>query len=100
MQLVTCLYILNKSFQKEFLSWTNNISKENDVNWFDQLRILNEITDLITPALSIREIIAVIYQNVNQLMDAYQFCVGIYDEKEGLLHYTGMIEDGKVLPDF
>ena len=64
------------------------------------MRILNEIADLITPQLSIEEIIASIYQNVNQLTDAYQFCVGIYDEKEALIHYKGMIEDGKQLPDF
>jgi DNA-binding CsgD family transcriptional regulator len=91
---------LNPSFKDQFSSWTNNISKDADVDWTGQLRILNEITDLITPRLSIREIIAVIYQNVNQLIDAYQFCVGIYDEKEGLIHYTGMIEEGKALPDF
>jgi DNA-binding CsgD family transcriptional regulator len=91
---------LNKSFKDQFSSWTNNISNETDVDWTGQLRILNEITDLITPRLSIREIIAVIYQNVNQLIDAYQFCVGIYDEKEGLIHYTGMIEEGKTIPDF
>jgi DNA-binding CsgD family transcriptional regulator len=91
---------LNKSFKDQFSSWTNNISNDADVDWTGQLRILNEITDLITPRLSIREIIAVIYLNVNQLIDAYQFCVGIYDEKEGLIHYTGMIEDGKTLPDF
>ena len=91
---------MNKSFKDQFSSWTNSISKDADVDWTGQLRILNEITDLITPRLSLREIIAVIYQNVNQLIDAYQFCVGIYDEKEGLIHYTGMIEDGKTLPDF
>ena len=91
---------MNKSFKDQFSSWTNSISKDADVDWTGQLRILNDITDLITPRLSLREIIAVIYQNVNQLIDAYQFCVGIFDEKEGLIHYTGMIEDGKTLPDF
>jgi DNA-binding CsgD family transcriptional regulator/transcriptional regulator with GAF, ATPase, and Fis domain len=91
---------LNKSFKDQFSSWTNSNSNDADIDWTGQLRILNEITDLITPRLSLREIISVIYQNVNQLIDAHQFCVGIYDEKEGLIHYTGMIEDGKTLPDF
>ena len=90
---------MNKSFTQRFSSWTSNLSIDAP-DWTGQLRILNEITELITPQLSIREIIAVIYQNVNQLIDAYQFCVGIYDEKEGLIHYTGMIEDDKPLPDF
>ena len=91
---------MKKSFKGQFTSWTNSVSNDADVDWTGQLRILNDITDLITPRLSLREIIAVIYQNVNQLIDAYQFCVGIFDEKEGLIHYTGMIEDGKTLPDF
>jgi DNA-binding CsgD family transcriptional regulator len=54
----------------------------------------------VTPRLSLEEIIGVIYQNVNQLMDAYQFGIGIYDEKEGLIHYKGMMENGKRFPDF
>ncbi len=74
--------------------------KVTDVDWTGQLRSLYEIADLITPRLSLREIIAVNYQNVNLLFDAYQFRVDIYDEKEGLIHYTGMIEEGKQLPDF
>lgn len=69
---------LNKSFTHQFSFWTNSISSQADVDWTEQFRILNEITDLITPQLSLREIIAHIYQNVNQLLDAYQFCVGIY----------------------
>ena len=91
---------MNKSFKHQFSSWTQNITSRREVDWTEQLRILNEIADLITPQLSIEEIIASIYQNVNQLTDAYQFCVGIYDEKEALIHYKGMIEDGKQLPDF
>ncbi len=62
--------------------------------------MLNEIADLVDPQLSIEEILEVIYENVNQLTDAYQFCVGIYDEKEGLIHYKGLIENGRRLPSF
>ena len=91
---------MNKSFKYQFSSWTKSISNQAVVDWSEQLRILNEVADLITPRLSLEEIIAVIYQNVNQLIDAYQFCVGLYDEKDGLIHYKGMIEDGKRLPDF
>jgi DNA-binding CsgD family transcriptional regulator len=91
---------LNKSFKSRFSSWTQNIPDNVEVDWTEQLRILSEIADLVTPRLSLEEITAVIYQNVNQLMDAYQFAIGIYDEKEGLIHYKGMIEDNKRLPDF
>jgi DNA-binding CsgD family transcriptional regulator len=91
---------LNKSFSYQFSSWTKNVTRQTAVDWAEQLRILNETADLITPTLSVEEIIAVIYKNVNQLLDAYQFCVGIYDEIEGLIHYKGMIENNKLLPDF
>jgi DNA-binding CsgD family transcriptional regulator len=91
---------LNKSFKHKFSSWTKSIANNAEVDWTEQLRILNEITDLVTPQLSLEEIVASIYQNVNQLMNAYQFGIGIYDEKQGVIHYKGMIEDGKRLPDF
>ncbi len=88
------------SFKKEFSSWRSKVAKHNKVDWTEQLHILNDVADLITPQLSIEEITAAIYENVNQLMDAYQFSVGIYNEKEGTILYKGMIEDGKRIPDF
>ena len=88
------------SFKHRFSSWTNSVSKDADVDWTEQLCILNEVADLITPRLSLEEIIASIYENVNKLIDAYQFCVCLYEEKEGLIHYKGIIEDGKRLRDF
>ena len=91
---------MNKTFKYQFTSWTKGVSDRAEVDWTEQLRILNEIADLITPQLAIEEIISTIYGNVNQLIDAYQFCVGIYDQKEEVIHYKGMIEDGKRLPDF
>jgi DNA-binding CsgD family transcriptional regulator/transcriptional regulator with GAF, ATPase, and Fis domain len=91
---------LKKSFSYQFSSWTKNISRQETVDWAEQLQILNETAELITPRLTVAEIIAVIYKNVNQLLDAYQFCVGIYDGQEGRIHYKGMIEANRLLPDF
>lgn len=88
------------SFKQKFASWKNNVSKHDEVDWTEQLRILNDVADLITPQLSIEEITKAIYDNVNHLIDAYQFSVGIYDEKEAVILYKGMIEDGKQIPDF
>src|SRR6187401_613124 len=89
-----------KSFSLGFASWNNSVAKLSDINWTEQLRILNDVADLITPELSIEEITATIYLNVNQLIDAFQFAVGIYDDKEEMISYKGMIEDGKRIPDF
>ena len=76
---------LDKTFTYQFSSWTKSITENAEVDWTRQLRILNDIAELITPQLSLEEIIVAIYENVNQLMDAYQFGVGIYDEEEGMI---------------
>ena len=89
-----------KSFSSGFASWNNSVTNLSDINWTEQLRILNDVADLITPELSLEDIIATIYLNVNHLIDAFQFAVGIYNEKEEVISYKGMIEDGKRIPDF
>ena len=90
----------NKSFSTGFASWNNAVASRSDIDWTEQLRILNDVADLITPELSLEDIIATIYLNVNDLIDAFQFAVGIYNEKEEVISYKGMIEDGKRIPDF
>ena len=89
-----------KSFSSGFASWNNSVTNLSDINWTEQLRILNDVADLITPELSLEDIIATIYLNVNHLIDAFQFAVGIYNEKEEVISYKGMIEDGKRIPGF
>lgn len=88
------------SFVHQFTSWSNAVAKNSSINWTEQLSILNDVEELITTELSLEEITAAIYLNVNHLMDAFQFAVGIYNEKEGTITYKGMIEDGKRIPDF
>jgi len=88
-----------KSFSLGFASWNNSVANLSDINWTEQLRILNDVADLITPELSLEDIIATIYLNVNHLIDAFQFAVGIYNEDEEVISYKGMIEDGKRIPD-
>jgi len=87
-------------FNQGFASWNNSVTASESIDWAEQLRILNDVTDLITPALTIEEITAAIYTNVNCLIDAYQFAVGIYNEKEGSIVYKGMIENDLRIPDF
>ena len=89
-----------QSFVQTFSSWGSAVAKKSGIDWTEQLSILSEVEELITTDLSLEEITVAIYQNVNQLMDAFQFAVGIYDEQESLMTYRGMIEDGKRIPDF
>ena len=89
-----------KNFVKGFSSWSRAIGKKTSVNWTEQLSILTDVEELITPHLSLEEMTAAIYVNVNRLMDAFQFAVGMYDEQESIISYKGMIENGKKITDF
>jgi DNA-binding CsgD family transcriptional regulator len=67
--------------------------------WEQQIKMLSEIGDLITPLLSLQQVIALTYTHVNQLMDAHQFSVGLFDENELTITFKGIIENGKPIPD-
>jgi DNA-binding CsgD family transcriptional regulator len=69
-------------------------------DWEEQLRILSAACDLITPELSLQEVIATIYASVNQLMDAHQFSVGLYDEDQSLIRFRGLIDGDRQFADF
>ena len=86
-------------FREEVKLWSDNAAASEFPDWEEQIRLLSEIGDLITPDLSLEEVIAVIYASVNQLMDAYQFAVGLYDEREGIILVKGMIENNQQLPE-
>ncbi len=85
-------------FQQRVKIWSDNASATEILDWEEQIKVLSEIGDLITTDLTLEEVIAVIYASVNQLMDAYQFGVGLYDEKEGVILFKG-IENNQQLPE-
>lgn len=89
-----------QKFVETFSSWSQSVAYQPDIDWTTQLSILAQIEELITSDLTLEEITAAIYINVNLLMDAFQFAIGIYDESKGNISYKGMIEDGKRIPDF
>ena len=86
-------------FLEKVKLWSDNASASEFPDWEEQIRILSEIGDLITPDLSLEEVIAVIYASVNQLMDAYQFAVGLYDEEEDIILFKGLIENNQQFPE-
>ena len=61
---------------------------------------LSKIGRAITSSLSIEVIIDTVYENVNALMDASVFGVGIYNKKLDRLDFPATKEEGKVLPAF
>jgi signal transduction histidine kinase/ligand-binding sensor domain-containing protein len=61
---------------------------------------LSKIGRAVTSSLAVEEIIETIYQNVNDLMDAAVFGVGIYNDQTGSLNFPATKEKGKTLPAY
>ena len=66
----------------------------------DNIEQLSIIGRDITENLSIREIINTVYENVNTLMDASVFGIGLYQEDKQALIFPSTKEKGASLPEF
>ncbi len=77
----------------------NNIiiteKKEEVEKLYNNSSILSEISKEITSSLSIEKIVEKVYENVNKLMDADVFCIGIYNKEKNSIDFPGFIEKGK-----
>ncbi len=60
---------------------------------------LTSIGQVITSTLKLREVTRVVYENVNNIMDASGFGIGVYRPSENSLDFRGYMEKGKELPD-
>lgn len=63
-------------------------------NFNQDITALNDIGKKIISNLSLETIIDTVYENVNSLMDATGFGIGIVDEKKGTIFFPGYIEKG------
>lgn len=61
---------------------------------------LSKIGRAITSTLSITTIIETVYENVNELMDAAIFGIGIYNAKTNKLEFPATKEKGQMLPPY
>lgn len=61
---------------------------------YENLALLNEIGLDITTNLSVKKIIETVYVNLNALMDASVFGIGIYNEENNSIDFQGVIEKG------
>jgi transcriptional regulator with GAF, ATPase, and Fis domain len=74
--------------------------KEKIEQSFQNIKLISQINKDISESLSIGAIIDRVYENVNTLMDATGFGIGVYNEETGIILMTGYIENGKKLADF
>ncbi len=67
---------------------------------YENVKLLSEIGQQITSCLTVEKIIETAYENINVLMDASVFWIGIHNEKKKKLDFVGGIEKGEKLPVF
>jgi signal transduction histidine kinase len=64
------------------------------------VELLSEIGKDITATLSIESIIDTVYENVNTMMDASVFGIGIHNEEKNTIDFPATKEKGETLPTF
>ncbi|MCS7018346.1 MAG: GAF domain-containing protein [Cytophagales bacterium] len=67
---------------------------------YQNVKLLGEIGLQITTELSTDKIIEKVYENVNALMDATAFGIGILSESRAKIEFRGAMERGQKLPTF
>ncbi|MGA7305229.1 MAG: ATP-binding protein, partial [Rhodothermales bacterium] len=67
---------------------------------YENVELLSKVGQDITARLSIKEIIDTVYENVNALMDAAVFGIGIYNPKTDHIEMPATKENGVTLPAF
>ena len=65
---------------------------------FHNISVLSEIGQEITATLDLTAIVNTVYKNVNELMDASCFGIGVFNNEKEALEFTNFIEKGEVLP--
>ena len=65
---------------------------------YGDVKLLSEIGQQITSTLSLEKIIETVYENVNTLMDATVFGIGVFNPHENRLDYHSSMEKGVKLP--
>ncbi|HEV8283792.1 MAG TPA: ATP-binding protein [Chitinophagaceae bacterium] len=75
-----------------------SIQKDELEQSYRNVELLSEIGRKITSSLSVEKIISTVYDNVNALMDASVFGIGIYNEALKRIEFPATYENGKALP--
>ena len=67
---------------------------------YNNVELLGEIGRKITSSLSVETIISTVYDNVNTMMDASVFGIGIYHEDTRQIDFPATYENGVALPAY
>ena len=75
-----------------------SFQKDNLEQSYRNIKLLGEVGHKITSSLSVQTIIGTVYDNVNSLMDASVFGIGIYNDSLKQIEFPATYENGKALP--
>ncbi|MDX2174518.1 MAG: GAF domain-containing protein [Bacteroidota bacterium] len=67
---------------------------------YEDTRLLSQIAEDISSSLSVETINSKVYKNINQLMDATMFGIGIYNPANKHLEFKGFMENNQLMEDF
>ena len=76
------------------------IQKNNLEQSYNNVEQLGEIGRKVTSSLAVETIISTVYDNVNALMDASVFGIGIYNKSLQIIEFPATYEDGQALPAY
>jgi DNA-binding response OmpR family regulator/serine phosphatase RsbU (regulator of sigma subunit) len=82
--------------QKEEIEYQKNMVE----TAYENVALLSEIGKKITGTLSLEKIINLAYENISNLIEADVFSIGIFNEQNNSLDFTGAREKGEILPFF
>jgi len=86
---------LYENMEERVVERTQEIDKA-----YQNTKLIGQISRDISEALSIEKIISKVYGNINTLMDATCFGIGIYDDASQSIKMPGFIENGESMEDF
>ncbi|HEX5150632.1 MAG TPA: ATP-binding protein [Parafilimonas sp.] len=102
---ITAILLLRNNRQKQKANLLLKKQKQEIDKKADELTVqkanvelLGEIGRKITVSLSVETIISTVYDNVNLLMDANIFGIGIYNETLEQIEFPATYEEGQALP--
>ena len=67
---------------------------------FNDTKLVAQISKVITSSLSVDAIVSMAYENINNLMSAESFGIGLYNDKTNSLQFPGFIERAVKMPFF
>jgi transcriptional regulator with GAF, ATPase, and Fis domain len=67
---------------------------------YENTRLLSQIAEDISSSLSVETISSKLYKNVNKVMDATMFGIGLYNAENNTLEFKGFVENNQVMDDF